>query len=180
MQAFVPLKVGKFLQKWRPEIDVTEAGWYQTLAFEQGIEVTLLPAQHWNRRSLFDTNTALWGSYLITDGNTTIYVAGDTGYANHFKLIGSLFSSIDHALLPIGSYEPAHLHHNSHMTPEEAIIAFRDLGANTMIPVHYGTYDLSDEPVSEPLSWLKAEMVKDPSLSQRVKILSIGEAHSLN
>lgn len=180
MQAFVPLKMGDVLRRWRADVDVVEGGWYQTLTTKQGLKITLLPALHWSRRSMFDTNSVLWGSYLISDGDTTIYFAGDTGYAEHFKEIGTLFNDIDYAVLPIGSYEPAHVHQNSHMTPEEAINAFQDLNAKTMIPVHYGTYDLSDEPVNEPLARLNREIERQELPENSFRILSIGEVLELN
>lgn len=180
MKAFVPLKMGSLLRQWRPDIDVVEAGWYQTFTTVQGLEITLLPAKHWSRRSIFDTNSTLWGSYLITDGDTSIFIAGDTGYADHFKEIGVLFSDIDYAVLPIGSYNPSHLHHNNHMTPEESLLAFQDLKAKVMIPVHYGTYDLSDEPVAEPLQRLEAEMARQQLTTESVQILSIGEVRPIN
>ena len=175
MQAFVPLKMGHLLRSWRDDIDVIEGGWYQSLTTENGLEITLLPAMHWSRRSMFDTNASLWGGFLISDGDTRIFVAGDTGYGNHFKEISNLFADIDFALLPIGSYEPAHIHQNSHMTPEQAIAAYQDLNAATMIPIHYGTYDLSDEPVDEPLARLQAEMKRQLIASESISILNIGE-----
>jgi len=180
MKAFVPLKVGALLRKWRPGIEIQEAGWYQSFQVESGIHITLLPAYHWSRRSLFDTNAMLWGSYVVEYQDTTLFFAGDTGYADHFQEIGALFDEIDYAILPIGSYEPGHIQKNSHMTPEQALQAFDDLGAKTMIPIHYGTYDLSDEPVAEPLARLQREISKTGVPAESVRILDIGEIHYLN
>jgi len=177
--AYVPLKMGSLLRQWRSDLAVIEAGWYQKYPMKNGLEITLLPALHWSRRSLFDTNSTLWGSYLISNGNTTIFFAGDSGYAEHFKEIGELFNEIDYAILPIGSYEPAHIHKNSHMTPEQALDAFKDLNAKVMIPVHFGTYDLSDEPVDEPLARLKAEIIRRDIKSDSIRVLNIGEVLEL-
>ncbi len=179
IKAFTPLKMGKLLRHWRPDISVQEAGWYQTFNTESDISITLLPAYHWSRRNLFDTNAVLWGSYMIRTNEVTIFIAGDTGYADHFKEIGKLFDNIDYAILPIGSYEPDHIHRNSHMTPEEALQAFEDLQATTMIPVHYGTFDLSDEPIDEPLQRLAREIDRKAIPASSVATLAIGEAHYL-
>jgi len=177
LTAFVPLKMGAMVEAWRPNIRVIEAGWYQSIHLESNITVTLLPALHWSRRSLFDTNSMLWGSYLISDDETMVFVAGDTGYADHFKEIGRLYDDIDYAILPIGSYAPRHLHAHNHMTPEEAILAFRDLNAKFLLPVHYGTYDLSDEPIDEPLRRFTAAWQEQQLPPAAALILDVGEVH---
>ena len=177
IKALVPMKMGKLLRRWRSDISVQEAGWYQTYDTASDISITLLPAYHWSRRHLFDTNSILWGSYLIRTADVTVFIAGDTGYAEHFKEIGTLFDDIDYAILPIGSYAPDHIHKNSHMTPEQALQAFKDLNANTMIPVHYGTFDLSDEPIAEPIERLVKEIKRRAIPKSSVAILAIGEAH---
>lgn len=176
IHALVPLEVDKLLRRWRADIKAQAAGWYQTYSMDSDITITLLPAFHWSRRGLFDTNTMLWGSYMISAGGLTIYVAGDTGYAGHFAEIGKLYD-IDYAFLPIGSYNPTHLHGNGHMTPELAVRAFQDLKAKVMIPVHYGTYNLSAEPINEPEERLKAIEGTLPVGS--IKFLGIGETARL-
>lgn len=179
IKAYVPLKMGSLLRSWRPNIKVQEAGWYQTYDTESDISITLMPAYHWSRRNLLDTNSILWGSYLISTGDTTVYIAGDTGYGDHFKEIGTLVGEIDYAILPIGSYNPDHIHKNSHMKPEQALQAFKDLNATTMIPVHYGTFDLSDEPIAEPLERLIREVDRLAIPANSLSVLAIGEVHYL-
>ena len=175
MRAFTPLKMGGILRDWRPDLEIQEAGWFQSYRTGLDLEITLLPAYHWSRRSIFDTNAVLWGSYLVTYGDVSIFIAGDSGYGQHFKEIGELFDDIDFAILPIGSYDPAHVHQNSHMTPEEALQAFQDLAADRMIPVHYGTYDLSAEPIAEPLQRLEKEVEERGISANSIDILDIGE-----
>lgn len=172
--ALVPLEVDKLLHRWRPDLKTQSAGWYQTYNMKSDITITLLPSYHWSRRNLFDTNTMLWGSYMISIGDLSLYIAGDTGYASHFKDIARIYKDIDYAVLPIGSYSPSHIHGNGHLTPEQAVSAYRDLNAKVMIPVHYGTYSLSAVPVNEPLARLKAISSNLPLGS--VRILNIGES----
>lgn len=175
MKAYVPLNMGNMLTQWRPDILVQEAGWYQVFNTGESLSVTLFPALHWSRRSLLDTNDVLWGSYLLECEGTSVFIAGDTGYGDHFAEIRKLVDHIDYAVLPIGAYEPVELVGNSHMNPEQAVQAFKDLGAETMIPTHYGTYDLSDEPVGEPLHRFLQHVKKQKLDPTAVKVLAVGE-----
>jgi N-acyl-phosphatidylethanolamine-hydrolysing phospholipase D len=38
----------------------------------------------------------------------------------------------------------------SHLNPEEAVRAAQDLRAERALAIHFGTFDLSDEPLDEP------------------------------
>ena len=61
------------------------------------------------------------------------------------------FSEIDYALIGIGAYTPRYIMQSSHLNPEEAYQAYLDLGARHLIPMHYATFILSDEPLREPI-----------------------------
>lgn len=172
--ALLPLKMGELVKDWNPNMAVQEAGWYQQYTTDKSVSIYFMPARHWHRRSAFDLNEILWGSYIIQSGGKTIYFAGDTSYDSHFKEIGKLFPKIDYAILPIGAYKPEFMMKQSHINPEEAHQAFQDLNAKTMIPMHYGTFDLSDEPLSEPRTWLD-EIAAKKKISNRIKHLDIGE-----
>lgn len=82
---------------------------------------------------------------------------GDSGYGSHFNQIGKLFPKIDYAMMGIGAYSPRWFMSPNHINIDEAIKAFDDLGARRFIPMHYGTFDQADEPLSEPLKLIKAE-----------------------
>lgn len=128
------------------------------------LEFHFVPAQHWTRRTLTDTNKSLWGGWVINrsaelleDGavnNDAIYFAGDSGYFQGFRDIGARFPSIRYALMPIGAYEPEWFMGMQHVTPEEAIQAFLDVGAETFIPMHYGAFRLADDTPQEALDRL--------------------------
>lgn len=134
---------------------ITTAGWYQSYPAIGDVRIHYLPSKHWTRRYLRDTNTMLWGSFIIQTPQLTIYFGGDSGYDQHFKEIGSMFPSIDLALLGVGAYEPRWFMKDSHTAPEEAAQAADDLGARWWIPMHFGTFDLADEPISQPLELLR-------------------------
>ncbi|GEO06287.1 membrane protein [Adhaeribacter aerolatus] len=153
LKALIPLRLGKLLQKMAPGMAYQEAGWYQqyNLPADTGIEIIYLPASHWHRRGLTDMNQVLWGSFLIRTPQKSIYFAGDSGYKDHFTEIKRFFGEPDFCLMPIGAYKPAFIMEKSHLNPGEAVQAFNDLGGRFFIPMHFGTFDLSDEPAGEPI-----------------------------
>lgn len=156
---------------------IQEAGWYQSYQLNKDIEIVFLPSQHWGRRGLFDFNKALWGSFLLISKTKKIYFAGDTAYnASIFKEINKEFGAIDICLLPIGAYSPSFIMDQSHTTPEEAYQIFKELEGKTFIPMHYGTYDLSDEPLGEPIKRLEVCFNNDDSLHK----LAVGEIFTWN
>jgi len=140
------------------------------------LEFHFVPAQHWTRRTLWDTNSSHWGGWVIRseERDETIYFAGDSGYFRGFAQIGQTFK-INTAILPIGAYDPVWFMHISHMTPEEAVQAYLDLGADVMIPMHYGTFMLADDTPEEALTRLKAEWNRRQLNPDELKILELGE-----
>ncbi len=142
-----------YLKKILKELEVKELDWFESYK-KDGIEIFLTPAKHWGARTPFDKNRALWGGFIIKSKNFTIFFAGDSGYDKHFKEIGDKFQ-IEIALLPIGAYKPRYVMKNHHLNPLEAYQAFLDLKAKLFIPIHYGTFILSDEKPNEPIKELK-------------------------
>ncbi|MEZ4884257.1 MAG: MBL fold metallo-hydrolase [Chitinophagales bacterium] len=158
-----------------------EAAWYQQYQIPQDdLQISFLPAIHWNRRGLFDFNDMLWGSFLIQSPDYNIYFAGDTAYGQHFQQIRNTFGdiTIDATMMPIGAYKPAMVMQGSHVNPQEAVQAFNELQSNTFIPMHFGTYDLSDEPIGEPIRSLRA-LSQQGELKGNLKELAVGEAWKL-
>jgi L-ascorbate metabolism protein UlaG (beta-lactamase superfamily) len=167
--ALIPLKMSTIVQNINPYIKIQEAGWYQQYSINESFEIYFLPSYHWHQRGIFDRNRVLWGSYIIRSEGYTIYFSGDTAYNTHFKEIGELFD-IDIALLPIGSYAPRWFMKHNHMNPEDTLKAFSDLNAKKLIPMHYGTFDLSDEPMGEP-----ERLLRDISDGYNIEFLDIGQ-----
>lgn len=171
----VPLKMQPLLKALGAKY-ITEAGWYQQYdkPLAHGIEIVFLPAKHWNRRFLHDTNRELWGSFLLRTEEQTIYFAGDTAAADHFSSIAELFPAINHAFMPVGAYKPNYMMKDAHISPEEAIDAFHALNAKTFVPMHFGTYDLADEPPGEPLRLLE-QYKRDSALRGELLAPAVGE-----
>lgn len=128
---------------------VTECMWWQ----QQG-PFTFLPARHWSQNGFFDANKSLWGSWMISYGNHTIYFAGDTAYSNHFSAIAEEFKNITVALMPIGPCEPNPAMRRSHVDSHEAVQGFIDLRAKHFVPMHWGTFPFGTDHFHTPLEWL--------------------------
>lgn len=153
---------------------VVECNWWDTVV-ERDVSFTFVPAQHWSKRTLFDTNTSHWGGWVIeAKDKPTFYFAGDSGYFHGFRDIGERFH-IDYALLPIGAYEPEWFMGPQHVTPEEAIQAFVDCRAKTFIPMHYGTFPLADDTPKEALDRLYAEWKRRNFPNEQLRVLKLGE-----
>ena len=130
---------------------VTEAAWYQRYDTTD-VEITLMPTQHWCRRYLHDTNRRLWGAFVIRGAGRTIFFGADSAYSPHFAEVAAYFPDVDLAMIGIGAYQPAWMMQTAHTNPEQAWRGFEDTGARRLIPMHYGTYDLSREPPGEPVT----------------------------
>jgi L-ascorbate metabolism protein UlaG (beta-lactamase superfamily) len=129
---------------------VKELDWWQTYSVKN-VVITFLPTQHWSQRGLGDRYKTLWGSYGINYANKHIYYAGDSGYSSHFKEIRQKWGKPDLAFLPIGSYQPEWFMRENHMNPREAVNAHQDLQALHTIGIHFGTFQLSDEAIDQPI-----------------------------
>ncbi|MFN0201392.1 MAG: MBL fold metallo-hydrolase [Bacteroidia bacterium] len=168
------LRMNRWLKNIINPTQYQEAGWFQQyqLIRHKDLTITYLPAQHWCRRYLWDTNYVLWGSFMIETPEVTIYFAGDTGYNTHFQEIAKLFPKIDVCLMPIGAYEPPKMMKEAHQNPAEAVQAFHDLKGKIFLPMHYGTYPLADEPASAPIKWLESLPIQGkkviPAVGERV------------
>jgi N-acyl-phosphatidylethanolamine-hydrolysing phospholipase D len=160
---------------------VTEVDWWQQVRHD-GWTLTALPAQHWSNRLSQGRNAALWCSWLLDSGRRRYYFAGDTGAFHGFREIGRRFPGIDVALLPIGAYEPRWFMADQHMDPAQALDAFRDLRARRMVGMHWGCFDLTDEPVDlaprELAEVLAAGRGRGPSAAvwgDTVRVMAVGE-----
>lgn len=138
----------------------SQLDWYQTYR-DGGREVTLLPCNHWTMRNPFvGPNRSLWGSYVLkTAAGKTIYISGDTAYFDGFREIGRQFD-IDLAIMNLGAYEPRWFMAPSHMNPTETVAAFQQLNAKRLMIVHWGSFQLGDEPVHFPPLDLRRELEK--------------------
>jgi L-ascorbate metabolism protein UlaG (beta-lactamase superfamily) len=145
--------------------------WWESAQVE-GLKVTATPARHWGARMFKDTHRGFGGYVLKAEGAKTLYHSGDTAYFGGFAEVGRrLKPSI--ALLPIGAYFPDS-YRSVHTSPEEALQGFLDVGAETMVPMHYNTFRLGREPMEEPLARLLVAAERAGVL-EKVEALGEGE-----
>ena len=165
------------LKPWFADRGITrveESDWWQTRQ-ALGLSVTLVPVQHWSSRTPFDRNRTLWGGWLIDHPRFRFFFAGDTGYSADFLHIGERFPGIDLAALPIGAYEPRWFMKYAHVNPEEAVRIHQDLGAKQSVAMHWGTFNLTDEPIDEPPKHLAEALLRADISPQRFFVMKFGE-----
>lgn len=169
------LGVDELIRKWAPNVTVIGMAWYQQF-IDGSMKFTFMPSQHWSKRSAKDGGKRLWGAFVVESYSKTLYYSGDTGYGEHFKELPNLFGKIDYALIGIGAYKPRWLMERNHISPDEALDAATDMHAGMIIPMHYGTFNLSDEPLSDPPKVFKTEAIKRkmkfyiPNIGERMKL----------
>ena len=152
-KVLTPLKLGKYFTK-NGFSNVTEMDWYDDINYNN-LKITFLPAVHWSKRSLWDTNKTLWGSFLIEYKNRKIFFACDTGYGKIYKEIGKKYGPIDLTFINIGAYNfypmsPRKDRSIYHTNPEEALNIGKDLQSKKVLGMHWGTVVLSLEPILDP------------------------------
>ena len=162
---YVPLG----LRSWFADLgitDVVELDWWDSRQ-ERGVTLTCVPVQHWTARSYFEMNRRLWSGWTVAGDNRRLFFGGDTGYyAPYFKEIGERLGPFDLAAISIGAYEPPAIMRLTHTTPEEALQIFADIRGRRFFAMHWGTFDLAEEPLGEPPVRLRAEAERlglDPS-----------------
>jgi len=179
-KVLVPLKLGKYFTRYRFK-DVNEMDWYDEIKVNDNLKVTLLPAVHWSKRSLTDTNKTLWGNFLIEYKDKKILFACDTGYGNIYKELGKKYGPIDLTMINIGAYDFRPMFDKSiyHTNPEEALNVAQDLKSKKVLGTHWGTFVLSLEPIMEPPVRFKDNAEKYGFKKEEAIVFKIGEINSL-
>lgn len=164
------------------------AGWLRRKGFQRveelswwsekrigGVTFGFVPAKHWTRRTLWDTNKSHWGGWVMHHENDCLYFAGDSGYDGIFREIGSRYGQICVALIPIGAYEPEWFMRDSHMSPEDAVQTFVDVGGTIFVPMHYDAFHLADDTPKEALDRLLAEWQRLGLPPERLWTMELGK-----
>jgi len=149
--------------------EIIELDWWNS-SRQGNLAVTHVPSRHWGARILKDSHRG-YGGFVLKAGKQSIYHAGDTAYFGGFAEIGRRLAP-ELALLPIGAYNPPQFR-NVHADPTDATRAFLDLKSRWMIPMHYGTFRLSHEPVDEPLQLLD-RAARAAGIQDRVVVMEEG------
>ena len=180
----LPLKLGKYFTRNRYK-DVNEMDWYDEITINKKLKITFLPAVHWSKRSLTDTNKTLWGNFLIEYDGKKIFFACDTGVGNIYKKLGNKYGPMDLTLINIGAYNfypimPYKDKSTYHTNPEEALGIGKDLKSKKLIGMHWGTFVLSLEPIMEPPARFKNSAERYGYSKEDAMIFKIGQITKLN
>ncbi len=183
VKVLLPLKLGKYFTK-NGYKDVNEMDWYEEIEINKNLKITFLPAVHWSKRSLTDTNKTLWGNFLIEYNGKKLLFGCDTGIGNIYKDIGNKYGPIDLTFINIGAYNfypimPYKDKSIYHTNPEEALEVAKNLRSKKVIGMHWGTFVLSLEPIMEPPVRFKANAEKYGFKKEDAIVYRIGEFGSL-
>ena len=157
---------------------ITELDWWEEHTLPGGrMSFTATPAQHFSGRGLKDRNLTLWSSWVLTTPKRKIFFSGDTGLNDELALIGEKLGPFDLTMLEIGASNPAWA--DIHLGPEGAVRAFEMLGGGTLMPVHWGTFDLAlhrwDEPAETLLNLAEQKGIRlfTPSIGKPTEPLHV-------
>ena len=153
---------------------VEELDWWEARE-HRGVRFVCVPAQHFAQRGLGDANTRLWASWAVVGREQRLYFGGDSGYFAGFKEAGERLGPFDLAAIAIGSYVPAEIMKSVHTSPEEAVQAFLDLRARVLLGIHWGTFDMAEEPLDEPPARMLAEAERRGIEPERAWVFKLGE-----
>jgi N-acyl-phosphatidylethanolamine-hydrolysing phospholipase D len=153
---------------------VEELDWWQTRE-HRGVRFVCVPAQHFSQRTPWDANRRLWSSWAVLGRDQRLYFGGDTGYFDGFREAGERLGPFDLSAIAIGAYRPAKIMKPVHTTPEEAVQAAQDLRSKVLLGIHWGTFDLAEEPLGEPPGRMLAEAARRGIGPEQAWILKVGE-----
>ena len=168
----VPLGLGEWVRRAGGE--AIELDWWQAVEL-RGVRIQSVPAQHFSGRSITDGSRRLWSGWVVSGATRRFYDVGDTGYTPELASIGERLGPIDLATVPIGAYLPTAMMSYVHTTPEEALRVGLDAQAHRIVAMHFGTFDLADEPMDEPPRRFRAEAERLGLGSDRAWIMKVGE-----
>lgn len=173
-QFVVPVGCAAVLAR-RGLTNVVELDWWETFHYGT-LSFTLVPARHWSMRWPGSRNHRLWGGFVIRGPEGAAYHAGDTGYFDGFAEIARRAGPVDWAILPIGAYDPEWFLAPQHMGPEDAGRAFLALDARVLVPMHWATFRLTDEPILAPAERLRRFWAENMLAKDKLAVLAIGQS----
>jgi N-acyl-phosphatidylethanolamine-hydrolysing phospholipase D len=178
------------LKDWFNKLGVTnvkELDWWDSVAVK-GVEFNFTPVQHWSARGPGDRSQTLWGGWAVLGADFHWYFSGDTGYSQDFvdtqkrfaaRQTPALGGGFDIALIAVGAYEPRWFMKDQHVNPAEAVQIHKDLQAKRSVGVHWGTFELTDEPLDQPPKDLAAARTAQAVAEDDFFLLAIGQTRKL-
>lgn len=170
-----PLGNDTIVRRAIPNARIEAGDWGDRFCTAEGGEVTIVRANHWSSRTGRDRRMALWSGFMLRLAGKLVYFAGDTGYGDIFQPLRAEFGDPDLALLPIGAYAPRWFMAAQHCDPAQSIRIFEDVGAKQAVAIHWGTWQLTDEPRDEPPELLRQALAERGIPQDRFAVLNPGE-----
>lgn len=167
--------------------NVKELDWWDSVNVK-GVEFNFTPVQHWSARGLGDRSQTLWGGWAVLGAQTHWYFSGDTGYSQDFADTQKRFADrqtaaqgggFDLALIAVGAYEPRWFMKDQHVNPAEAVQIHLDLKAKRSVGVHWGTFNLTDEPLDQPPKDLAVAVKERELAADAFTVMAVGETRVL-
>jgi L-ascorbate metabolism protein UlaG (beta-lactamase superfamily) len=176
-----PLGNDTIMRNHDPAVAAEAYDWEDQVKIGEGVAVTLVATRHWSARNLSDRNMSLWASFVIEAPGRRVYFVADSGYGSgsHFRKARERHGPFKLAILPIGAYEPRWFMRDQHMNPGESVQAFIDSGAEFALAHHYGTFQLTDEPIDAPLLALADALANTGIPAECFRALRPGEVWQL-
>ena len=173
----VPLGLETLLKSWGVK-NVKEMDWWETHRIGSN-EVTFVPAYHWSARTLADRNKSLWGGWTLKNPDLNFYFSGDTGYSKDFAEIGKRLGPFDFSAIAVGAYEPRWFMKAQHINPDEAVQIHKDVRSSHSMGIHWGTFELTDEPLDQPIGDLKTALESQGVTPTDFQLLGHGDTINL-
>lgn len=177
LTCYAPMGLGDWLRR-RGLKHVHELEWWGKHGFKD-LEIHCVPAQHWSNRTMFDRNQSLWCGWVVKTKAFNFYFSGDTGYTERLAEIASRLGSPDLAALPIGAYAPRWFMRTQHVDPPEAVLLHRQLKVRHSLAIHWGTFELADDSLDEPVELLQQAMAENGLGPEDFWIIRQGESRRL-
>ena len=169
-----------FLDRGIRNDKVVELDWWQSSQFNDKVTLTFTPNVHWSKRSPWDTNISHWGAWSVNIDGFKSWFSGDTAYdASVFKEIGERAGPFDMAFIPIGAYAPRYFMSKQHVDPLQAVKIHQDIQSKLSIPIHWATFQLTQEPFLEPPELLLKSLKAAGIGQEKFNPINIGETVTL-
>ena len=176
-QFVVPLGMGTWCRK-RGVRHVTERDWWQSIDIA-GVTLTAVPARHWSMRTFWDRNRSLWCGWVVRNQSVNFWFSGDSGYSENLLEIAERLGPFNLAALPIGAYAPKWFMRGQHMDPDQAVRLWQAIGRPLTLPIHWGVFELADDPLDDPPAALAQAMQSAGEMDSRFVPWRIGTSRSL-
>lgn len=137
-----------------PERIVELDWWERHVVGGADLAFTATPSRHFSGRSLADRDRTLWSSWAIETGRTRVFFSGDTGLTPEYEAVRTRLGPFDLVMLEVGAFHESWS--DIHLGPDNALVAFEMLGGGTLLPVHWGTFDLALHAWDDPIERLVA------------------------